>query len=126
VVTARAENHLYGTGDIDDTIRRLDAYRGAGADVVYAPGLATPDDIARLVSEVDAPVNFLMLPDGPTVSELSRLGVRRVSTGGALTFAAYGALASAGRELLERGTYEFSGGSLTGDEREAAFGSEAV
>jgi 2-methylisocitrate lyase-like PEP mutase family enzyme len=122
VVTARAENHLYGVGDLDDTISRLQAYREAGADVAYAPGLESTADIARLVSEVDAPVNVLMLPGGPTVSELSRIGVRRVSTGGALAFAAYGALAAAGRELLEQGTYHFSSGSLTGEERIAAFG----
>ena len=122
VVTARAENHLYGVGDLDDTIRRLQAYREAGADVVYAPGLESTGDIARLVSEVDAPVNVLMLPDGPSIPEMSRLGVRRVSTGGALAFAAYGALAAAGRELLELGTCSFSSRSLTGEERIAAFG----
>ena len=122
VVTARAENHLYDVADLDDTIARLNAYREAGADVVYAPGLATSADIERLVAGVDAPANVLMLPGGPTVSEMSRIGVRRVSTGGALTFAAYGALASAGRELLERGTYGFTSASLTGDERAAAFG----
>lgn len=125
LVTARAENHLYDVVDFDDTIRRLRAYREAGADIVYAPGLQSPSDIARVVSEVDAPVNVLMLPDGPTVAELADIGVRRVSTGGALAFAAYGALAVAGRELLERGTYGFMSGSLSGEERTAAFGPDA-
>ena len=123
VVTARAENHLYGIDDLDDTIARLRSYRDAGADVVYAPGLASTDDIARVVSEVDAPVNVLLLPDGPSVPELTDAGVRRISTGGALAFAAYGATAAGARELLERGTATFTRGALTPVEREAAFGS---
>ena len=123
VVTARAENHLYGIDDLDDTIARLRSYRDAGADVVYAPGLASTDDIARVVSEVDAPVNVLLLPDGPSVPELTDAGVRRISTGGALAFAAYGAMAAGARELLERGTATFTRGALTPVEREAAFGS---
>jgi 2-methylisocitrate lyase-like PEP mutase family enzyme len=122
VVTARAENYLYDVADLDDTIARLSAYREAGADVVYAPGLVSSADIERVISEIDAPVNVLMLPDGPAISELARIGVRRVSTGGALAFAAYGALAAAGRELLGKGTHGFSAGSLTGEERRAAFG----
>ena len=101
VLTARAENHLYGVDDLDDTIARLVAYRAAGADVVYAPGLATPTQIAAVVAAVDAPVNVLALPGGPPVAELGRLGVRRVSTGGALAKAAYGALMAAARELLD-------------------------
>jgi 2-methylisocitrate lyase-like PEP mutase family enzyme len=121
VVTARAENHLYGIDDLDDTIARLRSYRQAGADVVYAPGLASIDDIARVVSEANAPVNVLLLPDGPGVPELTDAGVRRISTGGALAFAAYGALAAGARELLERGTATFTEGALTRAEREAAF-----
>jgi len=124
VVTARAENHLYDVADLDDTIARLNAYKEAGADVVYAPGLASLADIERVISEIDAPVNVLMVPDGPSIAELARIGVRRVSTGGSLAFAAYGALAAAGRELLGRGTYGFAAGSLTGEERTAAFGSD--
>lgn len=122
LVTARAENHLYGVDDLDDTVARLESYRLAGADVVYAPGLGEIDRIARLVGEVSAPVNVLLLPDGPTVGELREIGVRRISTGGSLAFAAYGALAAAARELLERGTTDFIAGGLTDEEREAAFG----
>lgn len=123
-VTARAENHLYGGDDLDDTINRLAAYRDAGADVLYAPGLVSPGDISRLVSSVGAPVNVLLLPRGPSVDELAGIGVRRVSTGGALAFAAYGALAVAGRELLERGTSGYTVGSLSPEDREAAFGAD--
>jgi 2-methylisocitrate lyase-like PEP mutase family enzyme len=122
VVTARAENHLYGVDDLDDTISRLNAYRRVGADVVYAPGLISIDDIAKAVQEVDAPVNVLLLPGGPSAAALSEVGVRRISTGGALAFAAYGALAAGARELLEHGTSGFTKGVLTSAEREAAFG----
>lgn len=121
VVTARSENHLYDVDDLDDTIARLIAYKGAGADVLYAPGLTSIDDIARVVQEVGAPVNALLLPGGPDVSELRDVGVRRISTGGALAFAAYGAMAAGARELLERGTCDFTNRALTTGEREAAF-----
>jgi len=100
VLTARAENHLYGAGDLDDTIARLRAYRDAGAEVVYAPALTDIADIARLVEAVAVPVNVLALPGAPTVPELAAVGVRRVSTGGALTQVAYGALREAARALL--------------------------
>ncbi|MBL7257735.1 isocitrate lyase/PEP mutase family protein [Paractinoplanes lichenicola] len=119
VLTARAENLLYGHDDLDDTIRRLRAYREAGADVVYAPGLREPGHIARVVAEVDAPVNVLAVAGAPPVSELAKLGVRRVSTGGALAWAAYGALRDAARELLDQGTTTFRSRSLTSDEIEA-------
>lgn len=91
VLTARAENHLYGVEDLGDTIGRLTAYREAGAEVVYAPGLVDAADIERLVREVGAPVNVLAMPGTPSVSELAALGVRRVSTGGALQTTAYAA-----------------------------------
>jgi 2-methylisocitrate lyase-like PEP mutase family enzyme len=121
VLTARAENHLYGVDDLDDTIGRLRAYRDAGADVVYAPGLRTPADIARLVESVSAPVNVLAVPGAPDVAELTELGVRRISTGGALAWAAYGALRDAARELRDSGTTTFRARGLTGDEVEEAF-----
>lgn len=108
VLTARAENHLYGVADLDDTIRRLAAYRAAGADVVYAPGLANQGDIGRVVNEVGAPVNVLALANGPSVGELGVLGVRRVSTGSALFNATRATLVSAARELLESGTSRYS------------------
>jgi 2-methylisocitrate lyase-like PEP mutase family enzyme len=119
VLTARAENHLYGRDDLDDTIARLVAYRAAGADVLYAPGLRDPVHIAAVVEAVDAPVNVLVLPGGPTVAELEALGVRRVSTGGALASAAYGALLAGARELLTAGTATYARAGLRPDDRAA-------
>lgn len=121
VVTARAENHLYGVDDLDDTITRLVAYRDAGADVLYAPALVEAADILRVVQAVEAPVNVLAVPGIPTTAELERAGVRRVSTGGALAWVAYGALAAAGRELLESGTTSYLDSTLDPAERDAAF-----
>lgn len=100
VLTARAENQLYGLGDLDDTITRLRRYADAGADVVYAPGIVDPAAIRRLVAEVGVPVNILLLPDTPSPAELANLGVRRASTGGRLAFTAYEAMESRARELL--------------------------
>jgi 2-methylisocitrate lyase-like PEP mutase family enzyme len=121
VLTARAENHLYGVNDLDDTIARLSAYRDAGADCVYAPGLTDIDDIRRVVTEVGIPVNVLALRKGPSVAALGAAGVRRVSTGGSLAFAAYGALAAAARELLDEGTSNYSSAGLSRDLRAEAF-----
>jgi 2-methylisocitrate lyase-like PEP mutase family enzyme len=122
VLTARAENHLYGHDDLTDTIDRLRAYRAAGADVVYAPGLRTPADIARLVDSVPAPVNVLAVAGAPDVAELTRLGVRRISTGGALAWVAYGALRDAARELRDSGTTTYRARALTSDEVDVTFG----
>ena len=121
VLTARAENHLYGVDDLEDTITRLTAYRQAGADVVYAPWLADIGDIERVVTETASPVNVLARADGPDVSELADVGVRRVSTGGALAFAAYGAMTAAARDLLSEGTSTYIGRGLSMDDRRAAF-----
>ncbi len=107
VLTGRAENHLHGVSDLADTIVRLQRYQEAGADVLYAPGLTSLDEIRELVRSVDRPVNVLARPNGPSVSELASVGVSRVSVGGALAFAALGAVSSAARELIERGTYSF-------------------
>jgi 2-methylisocitrate lyase-like PEP mutase family enzyme len=122
VLTARAENHLYGVDDLEDTITRLTAYHEAGADVVYAPWLADIAQIATVVTATTAPVNVLARVDGPGVSELADIGVRRVSTGGALAFAAYGAMAAAARELLSSGSSTYIGRGLSLDDRRAAFG----
>jgi 2-methylisocitrate lyase-like PEP mutase family enzyme len=104
VLTARAENHLYDAGDLYDTIARLRSFRDAGAEVLYAPGLTDLGDIATLVGAVGAPVNVLLFPDGPTVSELASVDVRRVSTGSFPARVAYRALASLGEELRDHGT----------------------
>ncbi len=117
VLTARGENHLYGGVDLEDTIARLISYRAAGADVVYAPGLADPAQIAAVVEAVDAPVNVLALPGGPTVAELGELGVRRVSTGSALASAAYGALLAGARQLLSGGDSSYALAGLSRADR---------
>jgi 2-methylisocitrate lyase-like PEP mutase family enzyme len=122
VLTARAENHLHGVDDLDDTIARLVAYRDAGADVVYAPGLSSLDAIARVVEEVGVPVNVLALPAGPSVAELASVGVRRVSTGGALARAAYGALLAGATELRDGGTSRYSERGAPADALRDAFG----
>jgi 2-methylisocitrate lyase-like PEP mutase family enzyme len=121
VLTARAENMLYGVDDLDDTIARLRAYRDAGAEVVYPPGLTDLDDIARVVSDVGVPVNVLALPQGPSISQLAEAGVRRVSTGGALCMAAYGSLVRAARELLDTGTSGYAAGRVSRADLAAAF-----
>ena len=122
VLTARAENFLHGRPDLDDTIARLLAYERAGADVLYAPGLTDLDDIGRLVAAVHRPVNVLARPCGPTVAELGRVGVARISVGGALCFAAIGAVVEGARELLEHGTYGFfENAAVGGKAARAAF-----
>jgi 2-methylisocitrate lyase-like PEP mutase family enzyme len=108
VLTARAENHLHGHTDLDDTIRRLQCYQEAGADVLYAPGLRSIDDIRRVVTSLDKPVNVLAGAGVPPIAELAAAGVRRVSVGGAFAWVAMGALVDAARELREQGSYGFA------------------
>jgi 2-methylisocitrate lyase-like PEP mutase family enzyme len=120
VLTARAENHLYGIDDLADTVERLLAYSDAGADVVYAPGLVDRDQIERLVMAVEAPVNVLAMRGCPSIPELDALGVRRVSTGGGLARAAYGALIAAGDELQTMGTYTYLDSAVPSTELDAA------
>lgn len=122
LLTARAENALYGVDDIDDTVTRLRAYRDAGADVLYAPRLTDPAHIQRVVEATDAPVNVLAMRHGPSIPELAELGVRRVSTGGPLARAAYGALRRAAEELLGPGTSTYQDEALTSDDLDRAFG----
>ena len=121
VLTARAENHLRGVQDHDDTIRRLVAYREAGADAVYAPGLTDLEQIAALVRSVEAPVNILVLPGGPTVAELAAVGVRRISTGSLLASAAYGALVEEAGRLLADGTAPATSDMISRKSLNAAF-----
>ena len=123
VLTARAENHLHGVDDLEDTITRLLAYRDAGADVVYAPGLSDLESVRRVVDEVRVPVNVLALPNGPTVDELASAGVRRISTGGALARASYAAALGGATELRDRGTSRYAAGDPTVSEAfRTAFG----
>jgi 2-methylisocitrate lyase-like PEP mutase family enzyme len=107
VLTARAENHIRGNPDLADTIARLQGYQEAGADVLYAPGLTSIDDIRSVISSVERPVNILVMPGGPTIPELFEAGAIRVSTGSAISMAAQSALVEAAKELLDSGTHEF-------------------
>ena len=109
-LTARAENYLVGRPDLNDTITRLQAYQEAGADVLYAPSLASHDDMAAVVQSVDRPVNVVMGLQGVQLSlaTLSAIGVKRISVGSALSRAALGAFLRAAREMRDRGTFEFA------------------
>jgi 2-methylisocitrate lyase-like PEP mutase family enzyme len=123
VLTARAESHLHGGTDLGETIERLQAFAAAGADVVYAPGLRALDEIERLVAAVPVPVNVLLLPGGPNVSELASVGVARISVGGAFHLVSLAAVAAAGRELLEQGTHGFWTQAVAAlEDRQRAFG----
>ena len=123
-LTARAENYLHGRPDLADTIARLQAYQEAGADVLYAPGLATEGEIAAVVASVDRPVNALMGLQGVLLSlaELSLIGVRRVSLGSSLNRVALGAFLRAAREMREFGTFTFAGEAASSRELSAFFG----
>ena len=108
-LTARAENYLFGRRDLNGTIRRLQAYQEAGADVLYAPGLAIKEDIAAVVSSLDRPVNVLMGLPGVRLSlaDLSEIGVSRISLGSVLSRVAFGAFIRAAEEMRDHGTFSF-------------------
>ena len=110
MLTARAENYIVGRPDLGDTIARLQAFQEAGADVLFAPGLKTKQDIATVVRSVDRPVNVIMGLQGVqlNLAELSEIGVRRVSVGSALSRAALGAFLRAAREMKAHGTFTFA------------------
>jgi 2-methylisocitrate lyase-like PEP mutase family enzyme len=108
-LTARAENHIRGNPDLDDTIARLQAFERAGADVLYAPGLRTGDEIRAVTDAVSRPVNVLALP-GLTVGEIRDAGGQRISVGGGLTWVAVRAMAAAAEEIRDTGDLS----SLTG------------
>jgi 2-methylisocitrate lyase-like PEP mutase family enzyme len=122
-LTARAENYLCGRPDLKDTIERLQAYQTAGANVLYAPGLTSKDDIAEVVRSVDRPVNVVMGLQGVQLSlaELSAMGVRRVSVGSSLSRAALGAFLRAAREMQEHGTFSFAKDAVSFREVSAMF-----
>jgi 2-methylisocitrate lyase-like PEP mutase family enzyme len=105
-LTARAENHIRGNPDLKDTIARLQAFEVAGADVVYAPGLRTLDEVRTVCEAATQPVNVLARPEF-TMAELAEAGAKRVSVGGALTWTAVEAFASAAEAIRDRG--DFSG-----------------
>ena len=110
VLTARAENFLHGRRDLDDTIRRLQAFEAAGADVLYAPGLPDLDAIRLVCSSVSRPVNVVMGLSGPnwSVTQLATAGVKRVSVGGSFARAALGGFIRAANEVREQGTFNYA------------------
>lgn len=122
-LTARAENYLHGRPDLTDTIERLQAYEAAGADVLYAPGLRTKDDIAAVVKALDRPVNVLMGLQGVllSLSELSAIGARRISVGSALYRAAMGAFLRAAFEMRSAGTFGFAADAASPRDIDKAF-----
>jgi 2-methylisocitrate lyase-like PEP mutase family enzyme len=105
---ARAENYLHGRPDLDDTVRRLQAFEKAGADVLFAPGLPDINAIRTVVSSLEKPVNIVQSKGGIPLAELEEVGVRRVSTGGGLARVALTALKTAAEELRDAGTYKFA------------------
>jgi len=122
---ARAENFLHGRPDLDDTLRRLQAFEKAGAEVLYAPGLTQPEDIRTVCSSLTKPVNVLMgLKGAPrlTVQELGELGVRRISLGSGFCRAALTAFLHAAREVIDDGAFTFADETLYISELTAMFG----
>ena len=108
MLTARAENHIRGNPDLDDTIARLQAYERAGAHVLYAPGLRTSEEIRIVCEAVTLPVNVLAVP-GLSFAEVAAAGAQRVSVGGSLTWTAVQALADAAVAIRDRGSFEALG-----------------
>jgi 2-methylisocitrate lyase-like PEP mutase family enzyme len=118
LLTARAENFLHGRPDLDDTIRRLQSFAKAGADVLYAPGLSSLEAIRAVCASISKPVNVVMGLIGATfsVEELAGVGVKRISVGGSFARAALGALVRAAREVKEKGTFAYAEEALTSAE----------
>jgi 2-methylisocitrate lyase-like PEP mutase family enzyme len=110
VLVARSENFLHGRPDLDDTIRRLQAFEAAGADALYAPGLTKAEDIRLVCKSVGKPVNVVMglRSGGFSAAELAAMGVRRISVGSSLSRAALTGFMSAAREMKEHGTFTFA------------------
>lgn len=116
IVSARAENLIYGKPDLRDTIKRLQAYAEAGADVLFAPGLKTMDEVRAVISAVaPKPINVLVGFGGTnfTLEELEKAGVKRVSTGSSLARAAYGSFINASADLLKNKRIDFAQGLIT-------------
>jgi 2-methylisocitrate lyase-like PEP mutase family enzyme len=123
MLTARAENFVAGRTDLDDTIRRLQAFEAAGADVLYAPGLKDLATIRTVVSAVGKPVNVVMTHVAPplTAAQLAEVGVKRISVGGSLSRFALAAFLKGAREMKEQGAFTFVGGAAPSKELKAAF-----
>jgi 2-methylisocitrate lyase-like PEP mutase family enzyme len=126
VLTARAENFLYGRPELEDTIRRLRAFAEAGADVVYAPGLTSLEAIREVCTSVSKPINVLMGLTGATftVDEIAAAGAKRISVGASLARAALGAFVRAAREMKEKGTFTYAQEAISGAEVSAYLASQ--
>jgi 2-methylisocitrate lyase-like PEP mutase family enzyme len=126
VLTARAENLLHGRPDLDDTIRRLQAFEKVGADVLYAPGLRDLATIRTVVAAVGKPVNVVMSAADPaiTLAQLAAAGVKRVSVGGALSRLALAAFLRGAREMQERGGFTWVRDTVPTRELRAIFGGD--
>jgi 2-methylisocitrate lyase-like PEP mutase family enzyme len=122
-LTARAENFLWGRKDLADTIKRLQAFQDAGADVLFAPGVSTEADVTSVLKSVDRPVNVL-IGAGADVAAFARLGVRRLSVGSGLYSAAMGAFQHAAKALLDKGTVDY-GTAMPYGELQKLFGEKA-
>jgi 2-methylisocitrate lyase-like PEP mutase family enzyme len=124
VLTARCENLIRGRDDLDDTIRRLQAYDEAGADVLYAPGLRDLDTIRTVCASVGKPVNVLAMR-GMTfgVAEMAEAGVKRISVGSLLALVAFGAFVDAAREMATQGSFRFAEQAMGFAEIEGLLGS---
>ncbi|TIW97381.1 MAG: isocitrate lyase/phosphoenolpyruvate mutase family protein, partial [Mesorhizobium sp.] len=118
---ARAENFLWGKSDLDDTIKRLQAFEKAGADVLYAPGIGDVEMIRTVCSAVSKPVNVMAVP-GFTIADLAMAGVKRISLGPWLTNFAYGMLETAAREIQQDGTFGFTRAAMPFSKLQALFG----
>jgi 2-methylisocitrate lyase-like PEP mutase family enzyme len=121
LLTARAENFLYDRPNVNDTIRRLQAFAEAGADVLYAPGLSTLEAIREVCASVSKPVNVLMGFQGATfsVEQLAAVGVKRISVGGSFARTALGAFVRAAREVKDKGTFTYATDALSHTEATA-------
>lgn len=110
MLCARAENYLHGRADLADTIKRLQAYQEAGADVLFAPGLNTSDEVREVCRSIDRPFNIVRGPrkETLTVAQVGAMGVKRISTGGMMHAVATSAMIGAAKEMLEQGTFAFT------------------
>lgn len=128
MLCARAENYLNGRADLADTIRRLQAYQEAGADVLFAPGLNTSDEVREMCRSVDRPFNIVRGPrkETLTVAQVGELGVKRISTGGMMHAVAASAMIGAAKEMLEQGAFGFAAAMPFAAEIDALLGKGAA
>lgn len=125
VVNARTDVYLFQVGApetrFEETVRRANLYRAAGADCLFVPGVIDAETIAALVRAIDGPLNIMAMPGAPSIPELGQLGVARVSLGPAIIRAALATTQQAARELLEQGTYRTLENSLPFSETNRLF-----